>query len=48
MIRSWTAVAATLFAAASLACGETRRAVFEGAGKEITWQIQDLNPDMAY
>jgi hypothetical protein len=39
-------VAATLFAAASLARGETRQAVFEGAGKEITWQIQDLNPEL--
>ena len=37
---------ATLFAAAGLVRGETRRAVFEGAGTETTWQIQDLNPDL--
>ena len=36
-------MAATLFAAASFAGGETRRAVFEGTGKEISWQIPDLN-----
>jgi hypothetical protein len=46
MQRTWTAVAATLFAAAGLVRGETRRAVFEGAGTETTWQIQDLNPDL--
>lgn len=46
MRRIWTAVATTLFAAASIARGETRHAVFEGAGKEITWQLQDLNPDL--
>ena len=34
---------ATLFAAASIAHGETRRAVFEGAGAETTWQIKDLD-----
>jgi hypothetical protein len=45
MQRTWTAVA-TLFAAAGLVRGETRRAVFEGAGTETTWQIQDLNPDL--
>lgn len=39
-------MAATLFAAAGLVRGETRRAVFEGAGTETTWQIQDLNPDL--
>jgi hypothetical protein len=46
MQRSWTAVAATLFAAAGLVRGETRRAVFEGAGTETTWRIQDLNPNL--
>jgi len=46
MQRFWTAVAATLFAAADLVRGEPRRAVFEGAGTETTWRIQDLNPDL--
>lgn len=36
----------TLFAAASFARGETRRAVFEGAGAESTCQIKDLDPDL--
>ena len=43
---TWTGVAATLFAAAGLVRGETRRAVFEGAGTETTWRIQDLNPNL--
>jgi hypothetical protein len=42
----WTAVLVTLLAAAGLAGGETRRAVFEGAGAEHTWQIRDLDPDL--
>jgi hypothetical protein len=46
MTRYWTVVAATLFAAAGFARGEIRRAVFEGAGTESTWQIKDLDPDL--
>ena len=46
MTRMWTAVTVTLFAAAGFARGETRRAVFEGAGTETVWRIQDLNPDL--
>jgi hypothetical protein len=46
MTRFWIAVAATMFGAAGLVRGETRRAVFEGASAETTWQIQDLSPDL--
>jgi hypothetical protein len=46
MKRRWLAVLVTLFASAGFARGEARRAVFEGAGSEQTWQLKELNPDL--
>ena len=44
MQRYWIWPLLPLLAAASFARGETRRAVFEGAGTEHTWALKDLEP----
>jgi len=44
MNRLYTILPVTLLAAASIARGETRRAVFETAGAEIAWPLKDLDP----
>ena len=43
MQRYWFGMLFTLLAAAGSARGETRRAVFEGAGIEHTWTLKDLD-----
>ena len=46
MQRYWIWMLLTLLAAAGSARGETRRAVFEGAGTEHTWALKDLDPGL--
>jgi hypothetical protein len=46
MKRLGSALLLTLLAAAGLSRGETRRAVFEGAGSEQTWPLKDLDPKL--
>src|SRR5664279_2807341 len=46
MHRSWIWLLLPLLAAAGSARGETRRAVFEGAGTEHTWALKDLDPGL--
>jgi hypothetical protein len=46
MQRYWIWLLLPLLAAAGSARGETRRAVFEGAGTEHTWALKDLDPGL--
>src|SRR5260370_21114987 len=46
MQRYWICMLLPLLAAAGSARGETRRAVFEGAGTEHTWALKDLDPGL--
>src|ERR1039457_342040 len=46
MHRYWICMLSALLAAAGSARGETRRAVFAGAGTEITWTLKDLDPGL--
>ena len=46
MHRYWICMLSALLAAAGSARGETRRAVFTGAGTEITWTLKDLDPGL--
>ena len=46
MRRWFIGVLFSLLAAAGPAAGETRRAVFEGAGPEQTWALKDFNPPL--
>src|ERR1035437_829260 len=46
MQRYWIWTLLPLLAAAGSARGETRRAVFEGAGTELTWALKDLDPGL--
>jgi hypothetical protein len=46
MKRFWIPTLLTLGAVAGSAGGETRRAVFEGAGSEQTWPLKDLDPNL--
>ena len=46
MQRYWIWTLLPLLAAAGSARGETRRAVFEGAGTEHTWALKDLDPGL--
>src|SRR5690349_15956251 len=46
MKRFWTPTLLTLLALAGSASGETRRAVFQGAGPEQTWALKDLDPNL--
>ena len=46
MRRYWICTLLPLLAAAGSASGETRRAVFEGAGTEHTWALKDLDPGL--
>ena len=46
MRRYWICTLLPLLAAAGSARGETRRAVFEGAGTEHTWALKDLDPGL--
>ena len=46
MKRLWITSLFTLLAVAGSASGETRRAVFQGAGAEQTWPLKDLDPKL--
>ena len=46
MQRYWICLLTTLLAAVGSVRGETRRAVFVGAGTEINWTLKDLDPGL--
>src|SRR5664279_2622238 len=46
MQRYWICLLTTLLAAVGSVRGETRRAVFVGAGAEINWTLKDLDPGL--